>query len=219
MITGHVVAMSDGLRGFDVNATLTPRAAKIFHDNKFDFVARYVTGLHKNTFDLSTGEAEDILGGELGLNVVQHVDNEGWLPTGDLGQRLGAIAANAMSKIGIPPGVSTWCDLEGVGLKAKPTDVIAFNKAWFKEVAAASYLAGLYVGWHPGLSALQLYNLPYTHYWGSYNVDVVPLPRGFQMRQHAASSRDLIPGIGYRIDTNTVFADQLGGRPSMLIAN
>lgn len=217
MIAGQVVAASAGLRGFDANSVITPADAKRFFDAGYRFAVRYVRRSTPHNFDLSTQEANAILSSGLGLMVVQHVAPDGWTPTRRDGQLYGAVAAGEAKRIGIPAGVMLWCDLEGVSTSASSDQVIDFCNQWHSQVLAAGFVPGLYVGWHPGLDARQLYfSLQFCHYWGAYNVDVVPAARGFQMKQSVMRECDAVQGVGFGCDVNTVMVDALGGLPTLL---
>jgi hypothetical protein len=150
---------------------------------------------------------------------VQHVEVAGWVPTAALGAEYGANAARFTRALGVPAGVGVWCDLEGVRAGTPAADVAAYVNAWHDAVAAAGYVAGLYVGWAPGLSAAQLYRaLTVTRYWGAYNVnrDQEPLPRGWCLQQFTGSSGD-VAGLAQRsYDDDVARADRLGGRVAWL---
>jgi hypothetical protein len=216
-LSGHVITGHDGMKGFDCNTVLSPFVAKKFFDAGYRFVVRYVGRTVMANFDLGTKEAEGILAAGLGLMVVQHVAVEGWKPTGTLGLEYGVNAARFCKQLGLPSGVSVWCDLEGVNTHTQSQDAIDFCNQWHSEVACQSYLPGLYVGWRPGMTAHEIYSkLRFTHYWGAYNVDAIPLPRGFQMRQYAKKDTDKVGGVTFDFDVNYIRADSLGGRPSLL---
>jgi hypothetical protein len=78
----------------------------------------------------------------------------------------------------------------------------------------------LYVGFNPGLGPRALYRaLRFTHYWGAYNDQNVPIVRGFQMQQHERKISDIPAGVprDFAFDTNTVQLDRLRGLPIALI--
>lgn len=188
-LAGSVQAAPAGIKGFDANTTITPSIAEAFYAQGYRFVVRYVGRVSMATHDLTAAEAETILNAGLALMVVQHVLDPGWSPTQSLGQEYGANAAAFTRAIGVPPGVNVWCDLEGVSTGATAANVTAYCNAWAAEVSAAGYVPGLYIGWEPGLSGQQLYDLSFQHYWGAYNVDgsSTPRPRGFQLQQKVGS--------------------------------
>jgi hypothetical protein len=77
----------------------------------------------------------------------------------------------------------------------------------------------LYVGYHAGLSATQLYRaLRFTHYWSAYNLnaDEFPAVRGVQMRQAIAGRGDTVPGVNLDFQVDRIRADNLGGSPTLL---
>jgi hypothetical protein len=219
MLDGHVFTAADGLRGFDVDSVVTAAAAAAFYERGYRFCVRYVRRTRAHADDLSAKEARNILQSGLGLMLVQHVAPEGWSPTGRVGATYGNVAAREAARIGVPPGVMVWCDLEGVAADTRAPDVIEFCNRWHANVAGAGYVPGLYVGFGAGLSADQLYrSLRFTHYWGAYNLnaDQAPSVRGLQMRQRVRAAGDVVPGFDMAFQVDAVRTDSLGGRPTLL---
>jgi hypothetical protein len=88
-----------------------------------------------------------------------------------------------------------------------------------QRVSGAGYVPGLYVGYHSGLTATQLYaKLRFTHYWGAYNLnsDEAPIVRGLQMKQSQRRAQDAAPNFKVDFQVDRVVADNLGGRPTLL---
>ena len=220
MLDGHVYTAPDGVRGFDANEKISRQAAAAFHAHGYRFCLRYVGRLKANTRDLSATESRGLLAAGLGLMVVQHVASEtAWTPTPGKGRSYGAFAAAESARIGVPPGVTVWCDLEGVAPGTPPDDVVDYCNEWHSAVAKAGYVPGVYVGWHAGLNATRLYrDLRFTHYWSAYNLnaDQAPVIRGVQMRQAVRTARDKVPGVNFLFQTDRVKADALGGRPTLI---
>lgn len=214
-------SLPDGTRGFDANARITPAAASAFFARGYRFAVRYVRRAVDGGHDLNAGELATLLGAGLGVMVVQHVALPGWRPSGSLGAAYGGTAAAEAARDGVPRGVHVWCDLEGVARGTPAADVIDFCNRWHERVNAAGYRAGLYVGDSAGLSGDLLYRkLKFTSYWSAYNLnaDAYPTVRGVQMRQHAATPADLIPGYTTEtLDVDVIHADALGGTPSILL--
>jgi len=217
---GHVFSGIRGVRGFDANVTITADIAAAFSAHGFRFCVRYVRRQKKHAQDLTADEAGIILDTGLALMPVQHVESEdGWVPTGDKGASNGDNAAEDASSIGIPSGVTVWCDLEGVTPETPAQDIIDYCNRWHSAVAAAGFVPGLYVGWHAGLNPNQLYrSLRYTHYWAAYNLnaDQAPAVRGVQMRQAARKPIDKVPGFDFEFQTDTITGDKLGGMPALV---
>jgi hypothetical protein len=217
---GHIFTAPDGIRGFDANQPISLSAAAAFREHGYRFCLRYVRRSQVNKHDLSTDEAQGILDAGLALMPVQHVESEKkWIPTPANGTAYGRTGAADCVKIGIPPGVTVWCDLEGVAPGTPAQDVIDYCNNWHAAVAAAGYVPGLYVGWRAGLSASQLYkSLRFTHYWGAYNLnaDEVPIVRKLQMKQAVRKPADKVPGFNVDFQTDTIRTDALGGRPAVV---
>ncbi|HEV7991057.1 MAG TPA: glycoside hydrolase domain-containing protein [Gemmatimonadaceae bacterium] len=217
---GHVYTAPDGLIGFDTDRALKPSVAAAFFNHGYRFCVRYVRRDKAHPFDLSASEAESILEVGLGLMVVQYVESEeSWKPTASKGTSQGTTAGAEADKVGVPAGVTLWCDLEGVAVGTPATDVIEYCNNWHQAVAAAGFVPGLYVGWHAGLSTTQLYrSVRFTHYWGAYNLnaDQAPAVRGVQMKQSERRPIDVVPGTKIDFQTDKVRTDALGGRPTLL---
>ena len=112
-----------------------------------------------------------------------------------------------------------WCDLEGVTVGTPAAQVIDYCNQWHAAVAGAGYVPGLYVGFHCGLDATQLYRaLRFSHYWGAYNLnaDEMPIVRGLQMKQSLCKPPDAVPGHTFEFQVDTVRADALGGHPTLV---
>jgi hypothetical protein len=219
-LTGTVQAASPGVKGFDANTTITSSIATAFYDAGYRFCVRYVGRVSMASYDLTTSEANDILNAGLALMVVQHVLDPGWSPTQSLGAEYGANAAAFSQQIGVPSGVNVWCDLEGVSTSASASDVTAYCTAWYDAVESAGYVPGLYVGWEPGLSGSELYDLPFNHYWGAYNVDgdSTPYPRGFQLQQRVGTGGTIGGLTTETYDDDDTETDAEGGTALWLVA-
>lgn len=205
-----------GIFGFDCNESLSGTTAAIMRDAGYRFAVRYIRRAEAHSHDLSRDEIEAIHSAGLGLSIVQHVESESaWTPSGDKGDSYGATAANAVSTLGLPQGITVWCDLEGVAEGVPSTAVIAYCNAWATKVAGAGYQPGLYVGWHSGLSANELYyRLKFQRYWAAYNLnsDQYPAVRGVCMKQMVAQSP---AGSGLIIDSDRIVADHRGDLPTL----
>ena len=220
-IDGHVIVAPNNVRGFDAAVRLTAKQIKAFFDHGYRYAVRYVRRdeAHPDR-DLNSSEAQQLIDAGLGLMIVQYVESESaWAPNADKGRGNGQIAAEECTRIGIPHGVSVWCDLEGVAAGTSAKDVIDYCNLWHEAVAGAGYLPGLYIGWHCGLTPAQLYkSLRFTHYWGAYNLnaDQEPSVRGIQMKQGAVKKSDRPAGVTIDFDTDRVKTDALGGRPTVV---
>lgn len=215
-MSGAVHAAPAGLRGFDCNTKVTPAIAAAYYGLGFRFCVRYVPRTEPgNPYDLDASEAQVIMMAGLGLMAVQHVKPENWVPTPALGSAYGAVAARRAAACGLPNGTSVWCDLEGVAVGTPAEQVIGYCNSWYDQVAAFRYKPGLYVGWHCGLTGMQLYRaLKFQSYWAAYNLNAenYPLVRGVQMQQGAAKPGDRPAQHAVEIDTDVTRTDALGGQ-------
>jgi hypothetical protein len=221
MADGHVITVPNNVRGFDTAERLTKKTMRAMFDHGYRYAVRYVRRAtpHPDA-DLNASEAQALLDVGLGLMVVQYVESEtAWTPSADKGSTNGQIAAGECEKVGVPHGVTVWCDLEGVAAGTPAADVIDYCNDWHQAVAAGGYLPGLYVGWLCGLTPKQLYEeLRFTHYWGAYNLndDEGPAIRGIQMKQGAVRTADCPAGVTMNFDIDRVKADALGGTPTVV---
>lgn len=217
---GHVFTGISGARGFDADATITAAIAGAFAGHGYRFCVRYVRREVKHPHDLTADEATIILDAGLALMAVQHVESEeSWVASAGKGSANGQAAAEDATAIGIPSGVTVWCDLEGVAVETPAQDVIDYCNQWHSVVAAAGFVPGLYVGYHAGLNASQLYrSLRFTHYWSAYNLnaDQAPAVRGVQMRQAVPKNLDRVPGVALEFQVDSIRADALGGLPTLV---
>lgn len=209
------IIIAPACRGFDCNQFVSGHAASKFREAGFRFVVRYVGRRKMASFDITESEAHGVLQAGLGLMLVQHVENPGWIPTAALGTEYGHNAAAFAKSIGYQPGAMLWCDLEGVKVGTDHRDVIAFLNDWHIEAGKAGFTPGLYVGYDPGLTASELYyKLKFEHYWSAYNLnkDQIPLVRGLQMKQGLEKV-----AFGIRYDPDVIQPDSKGGLPLMLV--
>src|SRR6266404_2148275 len=197
-LPGHVFTAPDGVRGFDTAETVSAKAAAAFRRSGYRFAVRYVRRDQPHASVLSEKEARSLLNAGIGLMLVQYVESE---------------------TLGVPWGVTVWCDLEGVAPGTPSQRVIDYCNQWHAAVSSAGYVPGLYVGYRAGVSSTQLYRaLRFTHYWGAYNLnsDQYPLVRGLQMKQSQRRQVDSVPNVGIDFQVDKVRADALGGRPTLL---
>ena len=218
-LAGTIQPAPPGVRGFDADLPISAAAAREFAARGYRFCLRYVGRLEMHASDLTTAEAQAILDAGLALMVVQHVESDdGWTPGGPLGTTYGTSAAAFAQAIGVPPGVNVWLDLEGVTPGVDPADVIAYCENWYDRVAAAGYVPGVYVGWHPGLTNQQLYDLKFQHYWGAYNVDASIPNRGWCLKQMPGTGGTIADIATSDYDDDVTITDALGGTVTWLTA-
>jgi hypothetical protein len=220
VLPGHIFSAPDGVRGIDTTERVSRANAVALHAHGYRFCVRYVRRDKPHASALSSAEATAILDSGSGLMLVQYVESESaWTPTAKKGTTNGGVAASEAEKVGVPWGVTIWCDLEGVAVGTPRQQVIDYCNSWHSAVSSAGYVPGLYVGYRSGLTATQLYaKLRFTHYWGAYNLnsDEAPVVRGVQMKQSQRRPQDSVPSIQIDFQVDRVAADRLGGRPTLL---
>ena len=219
-LPGHVFSAPDGVRGVDTTERITSTIAAALHDHGYRFCVRYVRRDQPHASALNPAEANTLLRSGLGLMLVQYVESDSaWSPSAAKGTANGSVAASEAGKLGILAGVTIWCDLEGVAVGTRRQAVIDYCNRWYKAVSGAGYVPGLYVGYHAGLPASDLYKqLRFAHYWAAYNLnaDQYPAVRGVQMKQSKHQPTDAVPGVQLDFQVDRISADKLGGRPTLL---
>jgi hypothetical protein len=219
-LPGHVFTAPDGVRGFDTAERVTANAAAAFRRRGYRFCVRYVRRDKPHASALSVSEAKSLLSVGIGLMLVQYVESDtSWIPSAAKGTTNGGVAAAEAEKLGVPWGVTVWCDLEGVSPGTPAQTVIDYCNRWHSRVTGAGYVAGLYVGYRAGLTPTQLYRaLRFTHYWGAYNLnsDLYPATRGLQMKQSIRGGKDAVSGTSIAFQVDKIATDKLGGRPTLL---
>ena len=219
-LPGHIFTAADGVRGFDTAETVTSKAAVAFRRHGYRFCVRYVRRDRPHATALSASEARNLLGVGIGLMLVQYVESDtAWNPSAAKGTRNGGVAAAEAEKLGVPWGVTVWCDLEGIAPGTPAQQVADYCNRWHAEVSSAGYVPGVYVGYRAGLSPSQLYRaLRFTHYWGAFNLNSARYPsvRGLQMKQSVTGRADAVVGAGIAFQVDRVRTDGLGGRPTLL---
>lgn len=175
--------------------------------------AHGISWIYRYLGSLTQAERDVILASGLGLGVVTYSDAPGWVPTASKGSADSAIDRIHLTNAGIPSGVTVQIDLEGVASSAPATDVEAFLNARSQPLVGS---AGLYVGAGGGLTAEQLYGLPYIHtYWRSLSRDIAEPSCGWGLIQ--AFPDDIVVG-GTQIDVDYSVKDYQGRQPLLLWA-
>lgn len=219
-LPGHVFTAAPGVRGFDTAETITRSDALAFRRAGYRFAVRYVRRDKPHASALSSTEAKYLLDTGIGIMLVQYVESEtAWNPTAAKGLKNGGVAASEAERLGVPWGVTIWCDLEGIAPGTSSLHVVDYCNRWHAAVSGAGYVPGVYVGYRAGLTASQLYRaLRFTHYWGAYNlnVDRYPAVRGLQMKQSLPRRSERVSGAGIPYQVDRVRTDALGGRPTVL---
>lgn len=217
-LTGIVQGAPNKSKGFDADEPISKALSQTFYQQGYKFCLRYISLGSESPGDLTYDEANQILEGGLALMPVQHVLEPNWFPNTALGQQHGENAAVNSDRIGFPPKVNVWCDLEGVSSSATPQDVIDYCNAWYDAVAQWGYIPGLYVGYNTGLTGEQLEDLKFQSYWKSESNVPPGITTGYQMVQtnppEYANGMDV---NGINIDPDTTYIDNAGGRPQWLI--
>lgn len=196
-----------GSRGIDCDTVLIAAKAQALAQSNVDFVTRYLGSL-------TVPELQTILAAGLGLGLVTFSRAPGWTPSASQGTQDGALDVAHLRALGVPQGMLAWIDLEGSGGDVATTAAWASARA--KEVKAAGFEAGIYVGSGCVLSATQLYQLPVTRYWRAFNQGIPEPACGFCQMQLFPPNRSL---DGVLVDVDITCADYLRRAPTLLVAD
>jgi len=219
-MTWKTTPVPPGLRGVDANCTISALSASALFSHGYRYAIRYLPRVTAKPSDLTASEVMTLLSAGLGVMAVQHVESAySWTPTADKGSVYGQVAAREALRCGFVAGCTVWLDLEGVTPKTPAQVVIDYCNDWYDAVASAGFQPGMYVGWHCGLNASDLYSkVRFTRYWSAYNLDAdeYPARRGVCMQQHARAASDIPATVDFEFDVNTTQRDALGCLPNML---
>lgn len=214
-------SLPDGSLGFDCNTPVNAHQAHLMRQAGFKFAIRYVPRVNWRATDITRDEIANLIGGGLGVMLVQHFPGEQWHPMESLGTAWGGAAANFADKAGYPKGAVLWCDLEGVAGEVSASVIIKYVNKWYDAVRLAGHEPGLYLGYGNGLTAEQVYwKTKFRRYWAAYNLnrDQYPAIRGVQMHQKPyppPASR--VQGITFEYDVDVIQADKLGSSPIIFL--
>jgi sugar phosphate isomerase/epimerase len=195
----------------DTSTKLTPAVIQKVSELGYRGIVRYVP-LPNNppSKDIDREELEAILGGGLGVLLVQHVRRPPWNPAEKSGSTDALNALEFARAAGYLPNAHIFLDLEGIAGTSQGTK--QFAEEWAKTIVDAGYSAGCYVGFDVPLSAEQLFQLRHINsYWSDAGPRKVAT-RGFAIKQHAE-----INIVGTRFDPDTVQQDELGETPLWLV--
>lgn len=199
------------ISGFDCDTKLTPEVIQKFISNGYKFAMRYIgLGPTPQAGDITYQELLNILNPGLGLYLIQHVREPDWTPSERLGCQDGSNAVLHAKYAGYIPGSAVVLDLEGVASGTPSGAVKAHCREWYKAVKD-TYFPVLYVGEGCGLTAEELWELPFTSYMRSGSI-VPDIPnRGYALTQMIDGWEDPIP-----FDKDILALDKFGEVPPMM---
>ncbi len=117
-------------------------------------------------------------------------------------------AVQQAKAITYPTGTNLWLDWESqLGVSASKSE--SWCNEWASTVSASGYIPGLYVGPDQNMTATDLGNLHFNHYWRSASTVPDVSGRGYQMTQGDQESFSYITNV----DPDTVKTDNDGGLP------
>ncbi len=141
LLPGHIFTAPDGVRGLDTTEQISPKIAATLRTHGYRFCVRYVRRDKPHLSALNSSEAKTILDAGLGLMLVQYVESEtSWIPEASKGTTNGKVAAAEAARLGMPWGVTVWCDLEGVRPGTPRQLIIDYCNRWHAAVSAAGFV-------------------------------------------------------------------------------
>jgi hypothetical protein len=201
-----VRSAAPGLKGVDLVSTVTLAGARRLQEAGVGFVVRYL-GL------LTKAEMNGILGAGLGISFVTLSRSPGWEASATIGKEDGDLAAIRAHNLEVPAGATIWCDFEGADPKS---DRMGYVNAWAREVAAAGFQPGLYVGYSDApLSSEELYHLAVVRYWHSCSIVPPVAERGYCLVQSNPANVWL---CGMQVDLDVTRNDEKGDAVSLVYA-
>jgi hypothetical protein len=158
----------------------------------------------------------------------------GYMPVTKAGEYMDGAADEIaqLKALGIPPGTTVWLDLEGkfawdMGKTQEGmTKLMGLMISWARDIAAAGWMPGLYVGAPQPCSSKQLYAMPFVRYWWGLGkpTDItgalVYPDCGWCMIQqwHGQTNGMMWRNSGVFVDTNGVQKDHKGRLPMWVVA-
>lgn len=143
----------------------------------------------------------------------------GWVPSAALGAADGALARRQARELGLPPGVSTWCDLEGMAL-GTIVGTTSYSSAWVLSAEPDGDVPGGYVGAGVELLPQDLYLLPFRGYWRSCSI--VPNVALVDYQIYQLYPPDLTELFGealpFAVDLDVVQRDKRGRAPKWVVS-
>ena len=205
----HVEVAEVGARGIDslqFSQSGTLAQAKALKASGVDFVVGYLGAVSKER--------------------LQHILDAGlaFMPCTFAATKYdGQNSVNQCKALGLPPGVTTWLDLEGPGaMKYPPPQLASLIDGWATAIDAAGYEPGLYVGAPQPLTSSELWKLKVRRYWNALSRET---DRYGQLAEPKSGYclNQLYPSVVWRntgvfVDVNFVGKDFLGRLPSWVKA-
>jgi hypothetical protein len=132
----------------------------------------------------------------------------------------GAATVAELHALGLPNGITTFLDVEGIGPNLSSNALIARINTWATAVQDANYEAGLYVGAGCPLTSIELYALKVTRYWKGLSRII---DRNGQLAEPGCGwcVHQLFPTVdraGVNVDINFIQQDFRGRLPTWTVA-
>lgn len=189
-VVGFVQGAPASQKGFEAERPLDASTIRSLAGQDYRFCVRTIAldeGIGAD--DLSYAEAQAIVSAGLGLMAIQRTSTGTWVPSANLGQQRGQIAAANAKAAGLPMCVTLWLYLAGVSPTTTAQAVVDYCNSWYTAVYNAGFTPGLCVGESPGLDSSALYKLSFKHYWRAIGKSIPNVQtRGYQMLESTPST-------------------------------
>jgi hypothetical protein len=150
----------------------------------------------------------------MGFLPISYDDHEqGWIPTAAMGAAEGALARQRARALSLLKGISTVCDLEGMGGTAD--DTIAYANPWCAAANPDGDLPTAYIGEGVTLTPEQLYDLDFVGYVHSCSEVPNVAVCGYQVIQAYPPDVTVVNGVTlpFTVDIDFVQQDKKGRTP------
>lgn len=196
----------------DTDSVISPAEAKIVASAGIKGIIGYL-GL------VTPAMLAGIFDAGLGFIPVSFDDHaEGWTPTAAMGTAEGGLARRRARALGLLPGISTCCDLEGMG--GKDTDTENYAVTWCASASPDGDIPTAYVGAGIPLNPQQLYELPFKGYMRSCSEVPNIAVCGYQLIQLFPPNLTAVNGVKmpWPVDVDVTQQDKRGRAPVWQIA-
>ena len=218
-----VRAAPPGCRCFDSFGILTDADIEALSEAGYLVAGRYAQ-------NLQAAEVDSLFERNMGLMLIGESREPGWVPSADTGKIDAEAILQAVARLKLPAGSTSWVDVEGphqsaATLAADARAVIAHVDAFTTALVAGGGDPGAYLGYQTLLTSSEWYARPRLNRYGksgSRLLDrtglVVEPARGFSWVQVLPFDLQ-VPGCGVPIDAGILARDYEGGAVACIWAS
>jgi hypothetical protein len=214
----RVTEIPFGSVGIDCLSPISPAVAKEIAAYVLPGTKTGITFVERYLENLTAAELEGLFAADLGVALVGEGRVSGWdAASGAADAERELARARALElPAGSSPLLSIGCDLEAME-NCTVADATAYGSAWGQLIVRAAFAPEGYVGDGVPLSPVQLYELPFVHYWRSLsNVQQVAVADFGKFQLFPTQTLRLASGP-FAADVNFVCRDKKLRLPSMVL--